>query len=264
MLADMVFSQVESFTRPRISDAVAQQVQQRIGDGLLLPGRKLPSERELAEQLGVSRPSVREALRRLEADGFITAGARGGFVVADISERIVSLPLADLLDQNAQARADVLELRQGLESMATMYAAQRATPEDRGRISEAFRELEAAQAIPNVDRLARADAEFHLAIADACHNVALTHVMHGLHGPISRSLTLSHRLVDAVPAVERELHLQHQAIYDAILAQDPVRASAAAHAHLSYVQSLYRRETQAQGDEAPMMQLPCVSPPAGS
>lgn len=217
----MTFQPVESYTRVRLSDVVSDQIKSLISAGKLLPGQKLPTERELAAQLNVSRPSLREALVRLEADGFIGSVGRGGFVVSDITAPVVSSPLADLLLQNPEASHDVLELRHGLETISTAYAAERATPGDLAKIKEAFDTLAGHSLKHEPGRLAEVDANFHLAIADATHNVALIHVMHGIHGLLQESMHKSHRLVNHADAMERALLEQHTEIYEAIAAKDP-------------------------------------------
>ncbi|WP_323120553.1 FadR/GntR family transcriptional regulator [Burkholderia alba] len=237
----MTFQPVESYTRVRLSDVVSDQIKSLISNGTLLPGQKLPTERELAAQLSVSRPSLREALVRLEADGFIGSTGRGGFVVADITAPVISNPLATLLLQNPAASDDVLELRHGLESISTAYAAERATPADLDKIRTAFDALASLSLQDEPDRLAAVDAAFHLAIADATHNVALIHVMHGIHGLIQESMHKSHRIVNHNAAMERALLAQHTEIHDAIVAKDPARARQAAERHLQYVRTLYAR-----------------------
>jgi GntR family transcriptional regulator, transcriptional repressor for pyruvate dehydrogenase complex len=228
-----------AYARVRLSDVVSGQIRQLISDGTLLPGQRLPAERDLAEQLNVSRPSLREALIRLESDGFIRAAGRGGFVVSDVTAPLVSHPLAALLEQQPDASADVLELRHGLETLSTAYAAERANDDDLARIGDAFTALQAAVSEKST-RIAEKDAAFHLAIADATHNVALTHVMHGLNELLRESMLTSHRLVDYDDAIEASLLAQHRAIYEAIVARDAPRARDAASAHLDYVQTLYR------------------------
>ncbi|AHI67914.1 FadR/GntR family transcriptional regulator [Burkholderia thailandensis] len=237
----MTFQPVESYTRVRLSDVVSDQIKSLISAGKLLPGQKLPTERELAAQLSVSRPSLREALVRLEADGFIGSIGRGGFVVADITAPVVSNPLADLLLQNPEASHDVLELRHGLETISTAYAAERATPGDLVKIKAAYDALAGHSLKHEPGRLAEVDANFHLAIADATHNVALIHVMHGIHGLLQESMHKSHRLVNHADAMERALLEQHTEIYEAIAAKDPERARAAAERHLRYVRALYEQ-----------------------
>jgi len=236
----MTFQPVHSYSRVRLSDVVSDQIRTLISSGALLPGQRLPAERELADQLNVSRPSLREALIRLESDGFIRGEGRGGFVVSDVTAPLVSDPLAALLRQNPNASADVLELRHELESLSTAYAAERATEDDLRRIAAAFDALKAAAADPKRTRIAERDTAFHLAIADAAHNFALAHVMHGLHELIRESILTSHRLVDYDDEVEATLLAQHSAIFEALIARDPQRARAAAGQHLDYVETLYR------------------------
>lgn len=235
----MTFQPVESYHRTRISDVVADQIKSLIYDGTLLPGQRLPTERELAAQLNVSRPSLREALIRVEADGYVVSAGRGGFLVADITASVISNPLAELLLGRPSANGDLLELRHSLESISTAYAAERATPADLAKISAAFEALSTRSAKQDPARLAQLDVQFHLAIADATHNVALIHVMHGIHGLIQESMRKSHRLMERDDDMERALHEQHQAIHDAIAAHDPDRARRAAEEHLRYVRKLY-------------------------
>ncbi|CAG4895622.1 Pyruvate dehydrogenase complex repressor [Paraburkholderia saeva] len=237
----MQFRPIPTFTRKRLSDVVSDQIKALISEGALRPGDRLPAERDLAAQLGVSRPSLREALIRLEADGYIEMTGRGGFVVVDITAAVISKPLAELLLQNARTRSDILELRQGLESIATVYATERATPEDLAAISTAFEALKACALSSDRTHLADLDAAFHLAIADSTHNVALAHVMHGIHTLIRESMRQSHRLIDYDDAMEQQLLDQHQAIYDAIIAREPQKARSAAEQHLTYVRALYER-----------------------
>jgi GntR family transcriptional repressor for pyruvate dehydrogenase complex len=238
----MTFQPVESYPRIRISDVVADQIKSLISTGNLLPGQRLPTERELAAQLNVSRPSLREALIRLEADGYLVSGGRGGLVVADITAPVISNPLAELLLQNPRATRDLFELRHSLESISTAYAAERATPADLQKIGaafEAFARCLSAGDDPN--QLAEMDARFHLAIADGTHNVALIHVMHGIHGLIQESMRKSHRLINCDDEIEKALLEQHSAIHEAIIARDPERARLVAERHLRYVRLLYEQ-----------------------
>ena len=236
----MLFAPIQSFTRNRISNVVSDQIKQLISEGTLMPGDRLPAERDLATQLGVSRPSLREALIRLEADGYIETSGRGGFTVVDVTAPIISKPLAQLLLQNPRASADVLELRQGLESISTVYAAQRATAADLKKISCAFEALKVGSQSRNRVNLAELDAAFHLAIADATHNIALAHVMHSIHTLIREGMRQYHRLIDYDDAMEKQLMSQHQAIYDAIMDRDAQKAREAAERHLVYVRKVYK------------------------
>jgi GntR family transcriptional repressor for pyruvate dehydrogenase complex len=238
----MQFDPIQSFTRKRLSDVVSDQIKRLISDGALMPGDRLPAERDLATQLGVSRPSLREALIRLEADGYIETSGRGGFTVVDVTAPIISKPLAELLLQNPRTSADILELRQGLESISTVYAAERATAADLDKIRSAFEELKAGSLSGDRANLAELDAAFHLAIADSTHNIALAHVMHGIHTLIREGMRQYRRLIDYDDAKERQLLTQHQAIFDAVMARDAQKARKAAERHLTFVRDLYDEE----------------------
>ena len=238
----MQFHPIQSFTRKRLSDVVSDQIKRLISDGALMPGDRLPAERDLATQLGVSRPSLREALIRLEADGYIETSGRGGFTVVDVTAPIISKPLAELLLQNPRTSADILELRQGLESIATVYAAERATAADLKKIRNAFEELKTCSLSDDRTNLPELDAAFHLAIADATHNIALAHVIHGIHTLIREGMRQYHRLIDYDDAKERQLLTQHQAIFDAVMARDAQKARKAAERHLTFVRELYEEE----------------------
>jgi GntR family transcriptional repressor for pyruvate dehydrogenase complex len=238
----MQFHPIQSFTRKRLSDVVSDQIKRLISDGALMPGDRLPAERDLATQLGVSRPSLREALIRLEADGYIETSGRGGFTVVDVTAPIISKPLAELLLQNPRTSADILELRQGLESIATVYAAERATAADLKKIRNAFEELKTCSLSDDRTNLPELDAAFHLAIADATHNVALAHVIHGIHTLIREGMRQYHRLIDYDDTKERQLLTQHQGIFDAVMARDAQKARKAAERHLTFVRELYEEE----------------------
>src|SRR5262245_2798449 len=127
--------------RQRLSDSIGAQIEQLIIEGALQPGHALPPERVLAQKFGVSRPSLREALLRLEARGLLKVARSGGFAVTDVTSPTVASPLADLLQRHPTAEQDVLELRHGLELVAAQFAALRATKADRARLRRVFSRL---------------------------------------------------------------------------------------------------------------------------
>ncbi len=221
--------------RQRLSDAVAAQVEQLIVEGTLAPGHALPGERVLAEKFGVSRPSLREALLRLEARGLIKVARGGGFTVTDVTAPTITDPLVHLLQRYPTAEQDVLELRHGLEMLAAQHAALRATRADRAALKRRFEQLTAPRRPRDPMAVAQADAEFHLAVAEASHNVALIHVMHGLHNLLRTSMRHVWELMYAEAGPVQALTAQHQALLKAVLDGDAKAAGAAAHEHLQYV-----------------------------
>jgi GntR family transcriptional repressor for pyruvate dehydrogenase complex len=221
--------------RLRLSDAIVAQVEALIADGTLSPGHELPAERELAKQFGVSRPSLREALLRLEARGLLRVARGGGFAVADVTGPTITDPLVHLLRSHAGAERDVLELRHGLEMVAAHFAAHRATKHDMTRLREAYDTMRKLRSRRDPLAHALADAEFHLAIAEASHNVALIHVMHGLHNLLRTTMRHAWELMSREPEGTPLLEEQHRQLFEAIVAGDGERARTAADLHLNYV-----------------------------
>ena len=163
----MGFDQVR---QRRLSDDIVEQLEGMILEGTLKSGERLPAERALAEQFGVSRPSLREAIQKLAAKGLLVSRQGGGNYVAESLGSTFSDPLLHLLENNPEAQRDLLEFRQTLEASCAYYAALRATEVDRERLTAAFEALQ--DCYTRSDEVSRAeegaaDARFHLAIAEA-------------------------------------------------------------------------------------------------
>lgn len=227
--------QLQPIKPARVSDTIAEQIRAQILNGALKPGDKLPAERELVEQLQVSRPSVREALLKLEAQGLIHSRQGEGTFVLDATAPAITNPLAHLLKDNPGAISDVLECRHGLEELATSYAASRADVKDRELIRQRFDELCQAHNQHDVELEAKADAAFHMAIAEASHNVALIHLTHSLFTLLGDQVVENWQKIYASDESNQQIHGQHQQILDSILSGDRVAARNAAHEHLAYI-----------------------------
>lgn len=225
----------EKIVPAKLSDAIVEQLESFILKGILKPGDKLPSERELAIQMNVSRPSIREAITRIEAKGLISSRRGEGTFVNDLMAQSITNPLSNLLKDNPNAMYDVLELRHGLEEMSAWHAAKRATKDDCALIQKRFDALQKIKSESDLEREAEADAAFHLAIANASHNVALIHVMRSmfdlLHDHIYRALHLLYVREDDYSS----LHDEHRAIMEAIFRKDADAARDATHNHLRHV-----------------------------
>ncbi len=236
------FEAVEPPARLKLSDSIVSQIEQLILEGTLKPGDALPPEREFAERLRVSRPSLREALLKLEARGLVSARRGGGYSVADVTATTLTDPLVHLLQRHAPAAYDILELRHGLEEIAAYLAATRANEHDRKEIKRRYTDLVNADKL-NQDELMGSDAdlEFHLAVADASHNVALVHVMRGLVNLLRTStLRFRERIFSLHDGSTKLLQDQHRAIYEAVMRGDSAAARDAAHLHLSFIEATLR------------------------
>ena len=116
---NMAYSKIR---QPKLSDVIEQQLEFLILEGTLRPGEKLPPERELAKQFDVSRPSLREAIQRLEAKGLLLRRQGGGTFVQSRLWQSFSDPLVELLSDHPESQFDLLETRHALEGIAAYYA----------------------------------------------------------------------------------------------------------------------------------------------
>lgn len=231
----------ETIKPAKLSDSIVSQIEQLILDGILKPGDKLPAERELAQQLNVSRPSLREALLKLESKGLLQSRRGGGTYVVDIIFPTMTDPLVHLLKNHPEAKYDMLELRHALEEVAAYFAALRSTEADRKILQHRFAALEAIHAEEHDPlRDAEADAEFHLAIADASHNVALMHVMRGLFNLLRSSIFSSLEKLHSQSGNYEIVYEHHKQIFTAVMERNPQAARTAAHQHLAFVEATLR------------------------
>jgi GntR family transcriptional repressor for pyruvate dehydrogenase complex len=170
----MPFQRIEA---EKLSHSVVRQIEQLILRGILRPGERLPSERELSERLGVSRPSLREAVSELQDRGLLATRAGAGIYVADVLGSAFSPALIRLFAAHEEAVFDYIAFRRDLESIAAARAATYGSDTDLKVIQAVFDKMEAAHSKRNPADEAELDAEFHLAIIEASHNVILLHMM---------------------------------------------------------------------------------------
>ena len=224
----------------RISAAVVRQVEELILQGVLRPGDRLPGERDLAARLDVSRPTLREALAELEARGLIVARRGAGVYVADVLGEAFAPPLIELFATHETALYDYLAFRRDLEGLAAFRAAAQATEHDREVISAVFARMEAAHSRRSPDEEARLDAEFHMAVVEAAHNVVMLHMMRSMFELLRRGVFYNRDALFALRETRDALLDQHRAIRDAVVEGRPDAARAAVEAHLDYVAAQMR------------------------
>lgn len=229
--------------RMRISDAISEHLQRLLRDGMLHAGEALPSERDMAAALNVSRASLREALKHMETSGLITQRGRGGFVVANVLGPHLIDPLQQLSSSagSLDTCLQVLELRHGLEAVSAYFAALRATAADKRKLKSLYRALGEAKTRADEDAHAELDAEFHVAVADAAHNAVLSHAMRSMIDVLKATLAESHHIIAGQPRDLERIHAQHGDMLTAILEGDALRAQAAAHTHLQSVAEILKQ-----------------------
>ena len=234
----MAFNQVR---QRRLSDDIVERLEAMILEGTLKAGERLPAERVLAEQFGVSRPSLREAIQKLVAKGLLVSRQGGGNYVAQSLGSTFSDPLLHLLESNPEAQRDLLEFRHTLEGSCAYYAALRATEVDHQRLTSAFETLQACY--QRNDKVSEeegaADASFHLAIAEASHNTVLLHTIRGLFDLLKHNVVTNIGGMYAQRTETREqLMSQHRELYEAIMQGRAEEAREISHRHISYVREV--------------------------
>ncbi len=209
----------------------------RIASGEWAVGQRLPGERQLAEQMGVSRVSVRAALQTLKTQGFLDAVQGGGTRV--ISNADTMHPgLAELVRVSHANLHDLAEMRVILESWAVRRAAQSATPAQIAELADIV--AAGAADLERGLRKAENDIDFHLAVAKASGSGVYIHLMGLFRGILQQVLDYHRYELFTAPGDDATIQDHHQAIFDAIRAGDADAAAAAMQRHLGWVLVRYR------------------------
>ncbi|WP_208347195.1 FadR/GntR family transcriptional regulator [Pseudaestuariivita rosea] len=239
----------EKINPEKLSQSVVRQIELLILRGVLHPGERLPSERELSEQLGVSRPSVREAISELQDKGLLTSRANAGVYVADVLGSAFSDALIKLFATHDEAVFDYISFRRDMEGLAAQRAAEYASDTDLKVIATIFDKMEQAHSKRNPTDEARLDAEFHLSIIEASHNVVMLHMMRSMFELLREGVFYNRQIMFRQRTTRTMLLHQHREINDAIQARDPVKARQAVEAHLDYVEEALRGQQKAEHNE---------------
>ncbi|HFZ2433817.1 TPA: transcriptional regulator LldR [Klebsiella aerogenes] len=236
----------------RLADDVANRVRALIEEQQLEAGMRLPAERQLAVQLGVSRNSLREALAMLVNEGVLLSRRGGGTFVRwqhePWSEQNIVQPLKTLLADDPDYSFDILEARHAIEASTAWHAAMRATDAEKEKIRLCFE----ATLSDDPDLASQADVRFHLAIAEASHNVVLLQTMRGFFELLQSSVKQSRQRM----YLFARLTEQHQAVMEAIFAGDAEGARQAMMAHLGFVHATIKRFDEDQARQARITRLP--------
>jgi len=236
-------------TPEKISGAIVRQIETLILRGVLRPGERLPSERDLAARLDVSRPTLREALAELEAQRLVETRPGAGAYVAETLGSAFAPPLVALFARHEQALFDYITFRKDLEGMAAERAARFGSDTDLEVIATIFAQMEAAHSKRNPREEAERDADFHMAITEAAHNVVMLHMMRSMFEMLKAGVFYNRQAMFAARTTRAELLGQHRAMHDAILARDPEAAREAAEAHLGYVETMLADQLQVRQHE---------------
>jgi DNA-binding FadR family transcriptional regulator len=218
-----------------VTDEAIEKLKEMIVSGQLRPGDRLPREADLATDLGLSRSSLREAVRALSLVRILDVRQGDGTYVSSLAADTLLEALSFIVEFHHDASVlELLEVRRILEPAASAQAATRIT-------EDALAELEDIQGRSNVDSsvedLVKNDLEFHRAIAVASGNSVLASLIESLSGPTQRARVW--RGITQEGALVRTL-AEHRAIFDAIRAHDPELARTWATVHIAGVEDWIR------------------------
>lgn len=226
--------------RRRAFEEILFQLEEAIAAGHLAAGDRLPPERELAARFQVSRTSVREALRVLEALGIVRVrrGADNGAILLEEPSNAFTHLLRFYLALEHVSMAGLLEFRIALEAWMAAAAAARRPEAELAEAAELLSRMESEE----LDERAflAVDLAFHLALGRACGNELATLVLEGCRTAILRTMVEAVVQAGDWPAIRERLRGEHRAIYEAIEAGDGPRASALVENHIRGFYALYR------------------------
>jgi DNA-binding FadR family transcriptional regulator len=213
-------------SRENLYEQIAEHIQEIIAVNQLPPGTQLPPERQLAEELGVNRATVRAAIRLLEQRGMVNGKVGSGTFVVEVPASVIADSIERYLLFGEGTHKELLILREILEPSIASLATKNAMPKDLERMKSCLDQFEEAYQRSDSDGSAIADADFHLALAEATQNKLIVAIVKALQRVIiSRlSLTMSTTLQHGETSVDI-----HRRIYEAVkkgersLAQEAIR-----------------------------------------
>jgi GntR family transcriptional repressor for pyruvate dehydrogenase complex len=219
-----------------LTDEAIDKIKRMITSGELGPGDRLPREADLAERLGLSRNSLREAVRALSMIRVLDVRQGDGTYVTSLDPGLLLDALSFVVDFHRDDTVlEFLEVRRILEPAATALAAQRMSDADLAKLQILLDELSTA---PTMEALVANDLEFHRQIAAGAGNTVLCSLIDGLSGPTTRARIW--RGLTQEGAVEKTRE-QHQAIHDALSAREPELARSWATIHIAGVEDWLRQ-----------------------
>ena len=231
--------------RKRLYVEVMEQIEQLIADGILKPGDKLTSERELADSLKVSRSSVREAFSALDLMGILESRPGEGTFVRAVPAEEAYKPLALMLLLDKQNNNDVLEARKILESESAYLAAERVTEESLEKMKKCLLEMEKDLETDSTGE--SPDAQFHFIIAESTQNRVMEKLMHAISDLVVITMKMSREKMLLKAGNQEKLFTQHKRIFKAIESKNPHLARARMCEHLNFVSSeMFYYEQQAK------------------
>lgn len=225
----LIDSYIHPVLKPRLHDQISEQINKLITEGLLKPGDRLPPERDMAERFKVSRNSVRDALRTLEARGLVEIRQGDGTYIREATSAELYQAMIDVLATQKETIREIMQVRQIIEPGVAYYAAQKVQASDLAKLEEILQKQEAKAALgdPGVEE----DSLFHFTLAQITGNGFLIHLLQLLN----ESIAETRKLVLRYPNSQSATRLGHRRILAALQNRNPEAARQAMLAHIEEV-----------------------------
>ncbi len=236
-----MFSPIKS---TKVYEQVIQQIQSMIATGELKSGDKLPSERHLAEQLGVSRTSVREALRALQIIGLIEVKQGDGNFIKESFDQCLFEPLSAMFMLHQSRPQEIVDLRRIIEMETASLAAQRISDEEIEELRGLIHQLKGFNEIQDEKNSVKVDKEFHYKIAHSAKNLLLLNVLNVVSALMDNFIEDARGMILMDPQNKDVLIEQHENIFKAIENRNPKEASEAMGVHIDFIIKEYLNKIQ--------------------
>src|ERR1035437_7299774 len=231
----MMLKAVAPIERSKLTTSVFERLLSYVVRGSWKPGDRIPPERDLCQQLGIARTSLREALKAMELVGMLNSRVGDGTFVCPRSEFLSRPLLWAFTGMDQEELHDIMESRLVIEESIACLAAERGTEEQIAKIAEAVQLMR--DNIARNETILEADMAFHLAVSTAAQNELLRNAVQLLRNLMRQGIY--HKLL--IPDIERSILKGHVAIYSAIARRSPLAAKRAMRRHLEETMTIVTR-----------------------
>jgi GntR family transcriptional repressor for pyruvate dehydrogenase complex len=238
---------VKPVHRTSLAEEIIAQIKSLIDSGHLVLGARLPGERELAQMFGVSRPSVREALKALSLLGIVENRPGSGTYLSDSADRWPSEPFSILFSIRKSVLFDIFEARMSLDGTAASLAARRSNPEDLAMMKESLDSME--RNLNNPEAYSQHETAFHIAVIEASKNQVIALLTEKLYRLLQEAREKFRDVVDSPDSYREWDFHNHERIYQMIEQGDETGAYEAMVAHLTAFERYLRKEMRESGSE---------------
>ncbi|MFW5789866.1 MAG: FadR/GntR family transcriptional regulator [Bacillota bacterium] len=232
----------EPIKTEKVYEKVIEQIKTMIYDGELRRGDKLPSERALKKQLGVSRASIREAFSALEMIGLIESSPGKGTFIKEQADKNLLEPLSLVLLLEDDVAAELLEVRKVIETDCVRLAANRIDEQELDFLRNVLKKMKSKSGFE--DESIELDRDFHYSVARGAQNKVLFYLMTSIMDALDFHIKYTRTKLVSKKETMNEFTIQHENIFKAIEHRDPKRAIEEMNNHLNYVEKLINREIE--------------------